>query len=251
MDREEQLLCRRLQELAETSDRRGIPTYSDFLNLNEQSLFWRMQQELFFVDFQLEGLHPMAERKIACFRPKGGGAYAQPPLSVVEITPLNVKFSEELTHRDYLGTLLGLGIERRKLGDIFIQEHCAYVICADSLAGFICDELTRVRHTMVSCKVVDPEEISFEMKFQSVSGSVASFRVDALTALAFRVSRSKISDVIEGERVYVNGKLVTSAGTVLKEGDIVSVRGLGRYVFRSEGNQTKKGRYFAELEVYA
>ncbi|MBQ7431897.1 MAG: RNA-binding protein [Lachnospiraceae bacterium] len=250
MDREEQLFCRRLQELADISDRRNIPTYSDFLSLNEQSLFWQMRQDFFFVDVTLEGLHPMAERKIACFQPKGAGADAPAPLSVVEMTPVNRKFSEELTHRDYLGTLIGLGIDRKKLGDIFISEQTAYAICMDSLASYICDNLTRVRHTNVSCKMVSPEAIQVEQNRKQVSGTVASFRIDALTALAFRLSRGKAADAVSAEKVFVNGRLVTSPGTVLKEGDIVSVRGMGRYVFVQAGGQTKKGRYGAELEVY-
>lgn len=250
MNKEEQLFCRRLQELADMCDRRGIPTYSDFLNLNEQSLFWQMQPELSYVSCTLEGLHPMAERKIACFRPTGAGREMPAPLSVVKILPQNARFAEALSHRDYLGTLLGLGIERKKIGDIFIHEQAAYVVCTSGLEVFICENLFRVRHTTVTCELADSQEIQFELKFRQMSGSVASFRVDALTAMAFRLSRSKAADLIAGEKVFVNGKLMTSSSAVLKEGDIVSVRGMGRFRFCSQGNVTKKGRYFAEVNIY-
>lgn len=250
MNKEEQLFCRRLQELADVCDRRGIPTYSDFLSLNEQSLFWQMQPEFSYVCAALEGLHPMAERKIACFRPKGAGKIWSAPLSVVKISPLHAKFAEDLSHRDYLGTLLGLGLERKKIGDIFIHERCAFVVCAEDLAEFLCENLTRIRHTSVSCALTKAEEIQFELKWKSVSGSVASFRVDALIALAFHCSRSKAAELIAGERVFVNGRLISSPGAVLKKGDIVSARGMGRFVFSNEGNVTKKGRFFAEVNVY-
>ncbi len=250
MNKEEQLFCRRLQELADMCDRRGIPTYSNFLNLNEQSLFWQMQPELSYVSCTLEGLHPMAERKIACFRPKGAGREMPAPLSVVKILPQNARFAEELSHRDYLGTLLGLGIERKKIGDIFIHEQAAYVVCTSGLEEFICKNLFRIRHTTVTCELAAPQDIQFELKFRQMSGSVASFRIDALIAMAFRLSRSKAAELIAGEKAFVNGKLTTSSGAVLKEGDIVSVRGMGRFLFCSQGNVTKKGRYFAEVNVY-
>ena len=250
MDKEEVLFCRRLKELAEICERRNHATFSDFLNLNEQSLFWQMQQEFFFVDVTLQGLHPMAERKIACFQPKGAGMDIPAPLSVVEITSANRKFAEELTHRDYLGTLIGLGIERKKLGDIFINGQTAYVVCVDSLADYICETLTRIRHTSVLCRIVPETAIQAAWQRKEVAGTVASFRVDAVTALAFRLSRGKAADCIAAEKIFVNGRLVRSAGTLLQEGDIVSVRGMGRYEVKRLGRKTKKGRYGATLELY-
>ena len=79
---------------------------------------------------------------------------------------------------------------------------------------------------------------------------MASVRLDKLLALAFNASRSSLTGLIEGGKVFVNGKLVTSNGYEPKEGDLVSVRGMGRFRFQGTGGQSKKGREYVTLWRY-
>ena len=146
--------------------------------------------------------------------------------------------------------MLNLGLDRSCLGDILVEEKQAYLFCLTRMASFICDNLTRVRHTTVSVVPVEAENFHYEPKYKEITGTVASVRLDRLLSLAFGASRSSLTGLIEGGRVFVNGKLVTSNGYQPREGDLVSVRGMGRFRFQGGGGQSKKGREYVTLLRY-
>ena len=242
MTREEQQLEKHFRDLARTAYQRGIAVFSDFLNLNELNIFQSLRGEFSYLETETFGGYELAERQIAVFRPEAPVFYADYPVKCLKITPLNAKFAEDLNHRDYLGAVLNLGIDRACLGDILVEEDAAYLFCLERMADFIRDNLIRIRHTSVYVEQVEAENFHYEPKYKEVSGTVASVRLDKLLALAFNASRSSLTGLIEGGKVFVNGKLVTSNGYEPKEGDLISVRGMGRFRFRETGGQSKKGR---------
>lgn len=250
MTREEQQLEKHFRDLARTSYQRGIVVFSDFLNLNELNIFQSLRGEFSYLETETFGGYELAERQIAVFRPEAPVFYADYPVKCLKITPLNAKFAEDLNHRDYLGAVLNLGIDRACLGDILMEEDAAYLFCLERMADFIRDNLTRIRHTSVYVEQVEAENFHYEPKYKEVSGTVASVRLDKLLALAFNASRSSLTGLIEGGKVFVNGKLVTSNGYEPKEGDLISVRGMGRFRFRGTGGQSKKGREYVILWRY-
>lgn len=241
---------RHLKDLASMCFHREYPVFSDFLNLNEQSIFLTLKEEMPTVSFCFDGGYPFAERKVVCFTPAGVGYECPAPLCLLRIYPVQMKFAEKLSHRDYLGTLLGLGIDRSKIGDILIQEEGALVFCVEGIASYIEDNLERIRHTRVKCSREETATFSYEPRFKRVRGSIASSRLDTVISLAFGESRSGMAGLIKGEKVFVNGKMVSSASYLLKENETVSVRGYGKFIYRGLKNQTKKGRYFAEVDVF-
>ena len=172
------------------------------------------------------------------------------PITCLKIEPLAAKFSESLTHRDFLGAVLNLGIERSVIGDILVQEHTAWIFCHNKIADYIIENLTRVRHTAMKISKVDNPEHFPTPHFETISGTCASVRLDTLIGLAFQSSRSSMVSFIEGGQVFVNGKLITSNGYEPKDGDIVSVRGKGRFRYEGILGQTKKGRYSIKLSRY-
>ena len=93
-------------------------------------------------------------------------------------------------------------------------------------------------------------EFRYSPNIKEVRGTVSSLRLDSLLSLAFSASRSKLVAYIENGKVFVNGKLITSNGYQIKEDDIISVRGLGRFQFKETLSQTKKGRYYVTLHLY-
>lgn len=256
MEKEETLLRKRFVELSNTAYQRGIITCSDFLNLNELNILHTTPKDLFPIPYKTFGGYAYSERQMAAFLPDAFLYMEESeiqnlyPIRIVKITPVHVKFAEELGHRDYLGALLNLGIERSKLGDILVQEKSAYVFVNETLADFIVSELVKVRHTIVLPQIVESAEFIYEPKFEIVKGTVASVRLDSLLSLAYNSSRSKLTGLIEGARVYVNGKLITSNAYHIKDNDIISVRGMGRFQFRQIVSETKKGRYYVELYKY-
>lgn len=249
MTKEEQQLEKRLLDLANAAYEKGIPLFSDFLNLNERSIFESVKPKLSYVYFESFGGYKQAERQMVAFLPDAP-VFLNYPFACVEIRPLQAKFSEALSHRDYLGAILAAGIERCKLGDVLVEEQGAYVFVQKKLADYLCQELTQVRRTSVSLRVTEDFPADYEPKSQEVKGTVASVRLDSLLSLAFNSSRSSLTGLIEGGKVFVNGKLITSNGYAPKEGDMISVRGMGRFTYVSAGGQSKKGRSYVTVKRY-
>ncbi len=260
---QDELLARRIRDLANTAERKGCICFSDFLNLNEQNIYYQTIQKFSRIHGETFGGYEGAERTMAAFIPETlnysesfghGGILSSAgtlfPIACVKIVPRAPKFAEKLGHRDILGALLSLGIDRGRTGDIAIVKEEARLFCADSLADLICRELTRIRHTDVICSVTDPSAFSYAASTKRISGAVSSIRLDALLALGFQSSRSSLLALIEGGRVFVNGKLIMSNAYSLRENDIVSVRGKGRFRYLGAKGQSKKGRYLVEIDKF-
>ena len=157
----EEFFQKRMLELSKKAFFRGILTFSDFLDLNQQNILHSLLPGLenTGVRVRMFGGYETAERQMAAFVPDAfcyeedfetEGAY---PISCIQIAPLQAKFADVLTHRDYLGSILNLGLDRSKIGDILLEEHCAYVFCHSSVCQFLTEEISRIKHTSVMAKV--------------------------------------------------------------------------------------------------
>ena len=250
MNKEELLLQKRLVELSRIAYTREIVTFSEFLNLNELNILHTTPKNMLLSQYKTYGGYGLSERQMAAFLPDALYYDYQYPIQIIEISPVNRKFAEELSHRDYLGAVMNLGIERCKLGDILIEDGKAILFAKEELAGYIMEHLTRIRHTTVKTSILSAFEDSYEPRYEELKGTVASVRLDTVLSLAYPLSRSKVTGLIEGARVFVNGKLVTSNGYRLKEGDILSVRKMGRIGYNGILSETKKGRYMVSIRKY-
>ena len=246
----DEFFLKRIRELANLSYQRDIVTFSDFLNLNEQNMVSSLKQQFPQVVMETFGGYDNAERQMVAFHPDALAFTWEYPIDCLKIEPKAIKFSENLSHRDYMGALLNLGVDRSVIGDIIVQETAAWFFCQSKMTEFFLENLCRVRHTnILITKVNDPEEFPHP-NLESINGTCASVRLDSLIALAFKASRSSMVSYIESGQVFVNGKLITSNGYEPKEGDIVSVRGKGRFIFDGVSHQTKKGRCGVRILLY-
>ena len=162
------------------------------------------------------------------------------------------KFAEDLTHRDFLGALMNLGIKREKLGDIIIHENEGYLFCLEQIADYIVDNLTRVKHTSVTVEIENnSEKISHLYKddYKSQIILVDSKRLDAIIAKTYKISRTSSLNLFVAGKVYVNGRQCTSNSQLIKNGDIISVRGKGRIKYMGNEGVSKKGRTRLEIWV--
>ena len=241
MTKEETMLGRHLVDLSRQAYERGIPLYSNFLNLNEQNIFHGCASELYGA-YELFGGYEGAERQMIAFLPDAFVFQGDYPLVCCMITPQNRRFSQELTHRDVLGSLMSLGIERETLGDILIQEQDIYVFCHSSIFAFIQQELTRIRNTPVSVTAAQPGEPACSPHLEACQGIVPSNRLDAVLAAMCRISRSQACDLIHRGLVFINGKQMSSPKGSCHPGEIISIRGTGRFQFLAEEGETRKGR---------
>lgn len=236
------MIEKRFEELNERAYERGYNIFSDFLNMEEQSML-----KSTYLPCVLYGGYPMAERVVAGF---GKGVSEEKfPITCICAIPLMQKFADELSHRDFLGALMNLGIKRELLGDIIVKDNCGYILCLEHIADYICENLERVRHTSVKCERSElPEDLGNEPEPTEVFA--ASKRVDGVIAAVYNLSRNETAKLIKAEKVFVNSKLTASNSYMLDDNDIVSVRGFGRFVFDKEIKMTKKGRLVLEIKKY-
>ena len=200
MNREEQLLKKRILDLANLCCRRDIPSYTDFLNLNEQTVFHSLERSLPPVRFMLTGGYEPAERKIVCFLPSYEEETMEPPIRILEVKPVSPRFAEALTHRDYLGALMNLGIERSMLGDIVINEDGCFIFCLDRMAEYISNELRQVRHTAVFCQRVSALSCQVEQKYEEVRGVLPLPGLTACLLWCITAPGQKLSHIFRGRR---------------------------------------------------
>lgn len=240
-------LQKRFEDLALRSFERGYTVYSDFLGLSEISELCAVR---FSVPVTLWGGYDEAERAVACF---GDRSYFTDnndyPMKCICIEPVNQKFADLLSHRDFLGSLMGLGIRREMLGDIIITENCGYLFCVDSMCDYIVDNLTQVKHTTVKCRVVDEIQKKALPQPEKTEMVVSSERLDVLVSAVYNLSRSKSQILFNQEKVFVNGA-VKGSSFVSKIGDKISVRGYGRFIYNGVLRRTKKDRYVVEFLIY-
>lgn len=250
MNRDEELFLKRIKELAFQAENKGYTTLTDFLNLNELNLFLNHLKELPNVSYKLWGGYEEADRKRLAFSQVDDINVEEFHISTLKICPLNAKFADSLSHRDFLGALINLGLDRGKLGDILIKENIGYLFVEENIAAYIVDSLHKIKHTHVSCTSMLTEEINITPSFQEIKGTISSPRLDAVIALALKTSRSSITGLISGGKVFINHRLVTQNSTLCKENDIISVRGHGKFIYCGISNQTKKGRLYATILRY-
>ncbi len=247
MANEKELLLNRFKEFYNRSRNKGIYIYSDFLNMYEQSL---LKDEIKF-GYTLYGGYEDAERRIAMFGQEDDLGYPpDPPIKVLCISPLSEKFSQELTHRDFLGSLMGLGIKRETLGDIVINENKGYLICLEGISDYIKDNLTQVKHTSVKCDFCNVIPYDDLPKPKEEIVIVSSLRLDVLISGVYDISRSKSSSLIDGEKVFINGKLAKSNSINIENNSLVSVRGYGRFRYTEILGTTRKDRIRILCEIY-
>ena len=163
-EKEVRNLEKRFIELSRTAFQRDIITYTDFLNLNEQNILHTLPKDTLYTRMVSFGGYETAERQMTAFIPDAlylryGKKPVIPqevgyPFCAVRISPVNSHFSEELTHRDYLGAVLNLGVERSRTGDIIPDEKEAMIFVHNDIAELILNELTRIRHTSVKTERV-------------------------------------------------------------------------------------------------
>lgn len=158
---------------------------------------------------------------------------------------------EKVSHRDILGALMSLGIKRETLGDICFFEGDAYVFCENITADFICEELCKAgRDTVKAEKCSLPENFRIVHHFEEMSTTVASPRLDGVVRALCNISREDAAEIVESGMTELNYFIECECDTKVSDGDIISVRGYGKYVIDSAADVTRKGRIRLSARKY-
>lgn len=246
---EEKLLIAKINDLYNKCDKYVTPTFSTFLNPASQAVVREKCINCAGYNVKLFGGYDESERQIfGVFN-----EWEEPDNEKFPISVLNVrcKSNAELTHRDYLGAVLSLGLDRSKIGDILIDGSNALIFVMEDIAGYIQNNISKIGRCGVEIKVSSIDEVVLpERKFEIIDTVAASERADAIIASALNLSRSNAVSAIEAGKVQINHKLCENVSQKLSAGDLISVRGFGRLILDSVGNTTRKGRLHITLKKF-
>lgn len=242
---EDRTLLSRLLDTALRAAQSGICRYSPFLSPAERALLLRVTELNAVVELGFEGGYPEAERTLAVFMPRGTEIQGPAPLSVLAI---EYKGSP-LSHRDILGSVLGLGIKREKVGDILVGDGPPLLICDSVIAPYICDHLERAGRNRVHAAPAQLGDIP-PPRFESKTFSVQSPRLDAVVSGAFGISRPDAAGAIRRGDVTLNWQQAISLSKEVCEDDRIAFRGHGKIRVARIGGQSRKGRTFVEIHKY-
>lgn len=237
---EERLMLSRLLDCMRISEKTGRAGFSGFLSPADLELAGRVFPAE--AALTLFGGYADAERCVVGFNAEEG----EFPIAVIVCEG---QF-DGLTHRDFLGSLMSLGITREIVGDICIDGDKAYIFHLASMSDYITDNLTEVKRTRVKNTVCGIFDVTVNRKYEDFRKSIASSRVDAVIGAAFNMSRTDAAGVIARDLVSVNYRAVDSKDKKICSGDVISLRGKGKVKVLLSGDVSKKGRLFIDIKKY-
>ena len=172
-----------------------------------------------------------------------------------EIGALNIEvktgLGKGLSHRDYLGAILALGIERDRIGDIIPHETGAFVLVDEYMIPYLRSQMLTIGRYQKVCVEEMPLShlTAIKPNTKEWNTTVSALRMDAVAAAAFGLSRSECAKLIQGEKARRNGMSVSSSD-LLKEGDTITLRGYGKARLKAINGYTKKERLHITIEKY-
>lgn len=242
---ETEILTARIFDTADICDRNNIPKYLGFLSLEESVLAQRLLSKR-NISFSLFGGYQDANRKmLGCF-PDWMTEYNFP------ITPLTFTYRAEdtLNHRDFLGSLMGLGIKRETVGDILIENGRAIVFVTDEMADYILNEINKVGRTGVKISKGYSGELPKGDSLQDFSVTIASNRLDCVVSALGNFSRNTACEKISLGLVSVNSVVSEKSTKTISQNDVVTIRGKGKFIIDSFCDKTKKDRIVLRYKKY-
>lgn len=247
---DERRLMHRVEELCRVAMARGIPRYTGFLSDREQDLAQAACNKADCTCIRFWGGYAGAERRVLCIEPPD--AWQEEPLAYLRFTAYGDKLP---THRDYLGSILGLGLDRACVGDLLADPENADVFYAVVLAdkqAFIDAELTGAGHCTVHTDCIDalPPHLAEGPARTMQEATVPSLRADAVLAVMLHTSRTRAAEYIAAGRVEINHLPLKAAHETAYAEDIFTVRGVGRFRLAAIGGKSRKDRLFISFYQY-
>lgn len=252
-DPDERTVLARVLDRMERTESRCVPCSTQFLTPAQQAAARPLlaacghPKHLFFGGF--DG----AERTVCAFlpdwmEPEDWQTSEDNPLGAVECAfPPNA----ELSHRDLLGGLMGIGLTREKVGDILVGEKSAHVVALKEAIPIILSQFDQAGRYRLKLKEIPMSAITpAPAEVRLIKDTVATLRLDAVLSSGFSISRGKAADLISGGRVSVNHRECTKSDKLVAQGDVLTCRGLGKCVLSAVGGRSKKDRIIIEIERY-
>lgn len=248
---EDRLVLAKVLDKAGQAESRNIPASTDFLSPQQQA---RARDCLRLAGIPesacvFRGGYEGAERQVLLFLPDW--MEAETAESPIRCLRASFREEEKPAHRDFLGSLMGMGIVREKVGDILVGPGSADLLVLEGVADFLLQSWTSAGRTKLRVSAIEPEHLHIPtLQRREVRDTVSSLRLDAVTASGFRLARGKAVALIESGKVQLNWQECVKPDKLLEAGDVVSARGFGKFELSEVGGLTRKGRVSIVLRVY-
>lgn len=223
---------------------KGITVFlKEFVPPNVWMYFIRNQDSN--ISIQSNGLFEEAERRILSFNNDYNLDY---PIRTIKIK--NKSNFSNLKHKDYLGSILALGIERHKIGDIVVKNDEAYLPVVDDISDYILSNLRTIGKSPVSVEILDENELIPNFDFEVIQINVSSLRADSLVSKLSNISRSKAVEAIEEGKVLINYSKAKDKSQDIESGDRITIRGIGKFIVGDLNGTTKRGKEKILIKKY-
>lgn len=251
---EYKLLVAKVIDKYEFSKNKNKITYTDFLNISEVSVVKKILKEENVLNFVIFGGKENADRNIIIFYPEKFSKEMveknyEKIFEVIRIKlPNNIKYE----HREFLSGIMKLGIKREKFGDILITKFGADIIALSEISEVLANDLkklTRFKKSEISVENI--KDLTYvETEFENVNIIVSSIRLDNFVSELSKCSRGNASDIIKEGRVFINSINEIKDSKKINEGDLITIRGKGKFIFDGIEKETKSGRYLVNMRKY-
>ncbi|MEG2199005.1 MAG: YlmH/Sll1252 family protein [Anaerovorax sp.] len=247
--KEDKILLANIEDKMNRCIRGNMPTYSTFLDMRQRTLVEALCNNKKGLQFQFIGGYAEAERTIAAFLPEY--RVEESPISALRVTAGGGVQAKKLTHRDYLGSMMALGVKREMIGDILVTPHGCDIIVLREIVDFFLYHYGKVGRTSLTLEEIPLADIFIpEGNFQQRHDTISSLRLDNVVASAFSVSRSVAASAINQGQVYVNSKEIQKVDQLVEEGDRLVLRGKGKVILKEVGGTTRKNKISITLNRY-
>lgn len=239
---EDRILLARVYDKITAAERKNILAASSFLTKREQLLAQKILHEIPVTFF---GGTAEAERAVCCYVPEYLTEESLWDDEICPICAVRAEFFKDdiLTHRDFLGSLMGCGIKRETVGDIFVSEgRCDFLVTREILP-YVLQNLESAGRTKLHLRQISLEEIAVPAQdAREIKATVSSLRLDAVIGAGFGLARGKASALIEAGRVSLNDMTCEKPDKAVNAGDKIALRGMGKIVLETVGGKTRKDR---------
>lgn len=230
---DDKLVISKALDTVNLSEKRFCPCFYGFLNEHEAQI---IRDNIFHSDLLFWGGFSDAQRVVM-------GVNAD-DTEIFPITALKFTYKKEykLSHRDFLGSLMSLGITRASIGDIIVSDGSAIVFVKDEICEYVIREITKIGRVGVKIEKYTKTDIEIQNRFDVLNFTVASLRIDVFVSAVCNLSRDKSQQYIKSDMVSLNHNVENDISKNIKVGDIISIRKYGKFVFAELNGLTKKGR---------
>ena len=251
-DPEERTVLARALDQMERAQNRSIPCATQFLSPTQRAALEPLLAACGHPKHLFHGGYGGAERTVCVFLPDWQEPEdwpAEDELAAIECA--YPPTGADLTHRDLLGGLMGIGLTRERVGDILVGDTAAQIICLKEAAPIILSQFEQAGRYRLKLKEIPLTDlIPAPVEVRLIHDTVATLRLDAVLSSGFSLSRGKAADAITGGRVSVNHRECIKPDRPVAQGDVLTCRGLGKCVLKTVGGQSRKGRIIIEIERY-